>query len=77
MLREGGGLETDGGGPSDKSRQQLVLKCDLQERILDPTLFGANLQQQMVRSNSYIMCYIELLIVAVFRRAFALILHSS
>ena len=43
--------ETNDGEPSDKSQQQLVLKCDLQERILDPALFGANLQQQMVRST--------------------------
>ena len=58
--REGGGLEANGSGPGDKSWQQLVLKCDLQERILDPALFGANLQQQMVRIaiilRSYIMC---------------------
>ena len=40
--REGGGLEANGSGPGDKSRQQLVLKCDLQKRILDPALFGAN-----------------------------------
>ena len=32
-------------GLSDK---RLVLKCDLQERILDPALFGATLVQQMV-----------------------------
>ena len=51
--REGGGLEANGSGPGDKSRQQLVLKCDLQERILDPALFGANLQQQMVRSMQH------------------------
>jgi hypothetical protein len=51
MREGGGGIETNGGGPSDKSQLQLVLKCDLQERILDPALFGANLQQQMVRSS--------------------------
>ena len=53
-MKEGGGLETNG-GPSDK--QQLVLKCDLQERILDPALFGATLQQQMVRSTSCIITH--------------------
>ena len=45
-MKEGGGnVET-----SDKS--QLVLKCDLQERILDPALFGATVQQQMVSALS-------------------------
>ena len=33
-----------------------MLKCDLQERILDPALFGATLQQQMVRSTSSNSC---------------------
>ena len=47
-MQESGGYETNG-GPSDK--RQLVLKCDLQERILDPALFEATLQQQMVRST--------------------------
>ena len=51
-MKEGGGFDANSGPMSDK--RQLVLKCDLQERILDPALFGATLQQQMVRS-SYIM----------------------
>ena len=53
-VKEGGGFDANNGLISDK--RQLVLKCDPQERILDPALFGATLQQQMVRStSSYIM----------------------
>ena len=53
-MKEGGGLDTNG-RHSDK--RQLVLKCDLQERILDPALFGATLHQQMVRSISCVITH--------------------
>ena len=37
-----------GGGHVECEVTSLVLKCDIQERILDPALFGATLAQQMV-----------------------------
>ena len=38
-------------GPNEcEDGARMVLKCDLHERILDPALFGAALEQQMVCS---------------------------
>lgn len=43
MSVEGGASECEAGDG------RIVLKCDMQERILDPALFGGTLMQQMVR----------------------------
>ena len=44
MAMEGEGGECEAAEANDR----MVLKCDMQERILDPALFGAPLTQQMV-----------------------------
>ena len=48
-MKEGGARLETNSGSNDK--RLLVLKCDLQERILDPALFGASLEQQMVSAT--------------------------